>query len=55
MKTYIGAGLIAFLSGWFASAAATERMVRAQVDYEWARMLENGMVGPTETTHPLRG
>jgi hypothetical protein len=26
-----------------------------KADQEWARMLENGMVGPGTTEHPLRG
>ena len=48
----VGAGL---LVGWFSGAAVADKFARAQVDFEWARMLENGMVGPTQTTHPLRG
>lgn len=28
---------------------------RRITDHEWARMLENGMVGPGTTAHPVRG
>lgn len=43
------------VAGYFAGVSATTALVKSQTDFEWARMLENHMVGPYQTTHPLRG
>jgi hypothetical protein len=48
----VAGGLVA---GYFAGAGVGASYAKSQADLEWARMLENGMVGPTQTVNPMRG
>lgn len=46
--------VVLLVVGYFAGSAAVGPYVRRQCDQEWARMLENEMVGPGQTQNPLR-
>lgn len=49
----LGVGLVVgYLAGCSAGHALGVSAGTARADWEWARMLENGMVGPGSTSRP---
>jgi len=48
-------GLAGYFAGTSAGFSAGVARGAARADWEWARMLENGMVGPGSTARPGAG